>query len=48
LHIRSLGNWTNKLHDYFWEYSKFNRQNTIYKTKRRFSNLFKRLNKLNG
>ena len=41
LHIRSLGNWTNKLHEYFYDYSKFNHQNAIYRKQNIISNLFR-------
>ncbi|CAF0745978.1 unnamed protein product [Brachionus calyciflorus] len=30
LHVRSLGNWTNKLYEYFHEFSKFNTDENIY------------------
>lgn len=32
LHVRSLGNWTNKLYDHFYDFSKYNRNNSIYST----------------
>lgn len=51
MHIRSLGNWTNKLYEYFMDFSKFNNNMSFYnqspkrslsqvtKLERRMSNL---------